>query len=128
VVAGNCTLITVSDVRMFPIEISIDKSFFGVLLLGLCTADLWVGDEISCSASFTGDRLMVEDTSRLPELVLDIIDEFIEDIPEVSTELAPCWLHSNREDDETSRSVTEPARELLWRMRSLDRDLDKLLR
>ena len=47
------------------------------------TADPWVGDDISCRASFTGDRLMVEDTSRLPELVEDIMEEFIEDIPKI---------------------------------------------
>ena len=77
-----------------PIEIFIDISFFGVILQTLVTADPWVGDDISCRAadpwvgediscraSLTGDRLMVEDTSRLPELVEDIMDEFIEDIP-----------------------------------------------
>ena len=67
-----------------PIEISIDESCLGVQ--GLVTADLW-GEDISCRASFTGDRLMLE-TRILPLLVLDIMEEFIDDIPEVSTELA----------------------------------------
>lgn len=77
---GN-SLIYLNLSKALPNEISIEVSFFGVVLQGLETADLWVGDEISCRASFTGDRLMVEETNRLPELVLDIMDEFIEEIP-----------------------------------------------
>lgn len=105
-------------------EISIEEFFFGER--GLVTDDLDpVGEEISWRASFTGDKLMLE-TSRLPELVLDIIEEFIEDMPEVSTELVGRYraLHSIDDAIDVSRSVIEPAKELLWSAVTRSRDLD----
>lgn len=77
------------------------------------------------------------ETRILPLLVLDIMEEFMDDIPEVSTELAGLWqsLLVLQSKELSIRSVVELARELLCcrrvaevANRSRDLDLESLER